>query len=222
MRQFTLRFFVAVVAFTVGVMASLVWVFDYTSEPLENTLRPVYDSSREVNQAKQSASEEEYIVYSSVLADKRYESELYLIQDDAVDYFPLPDFDVISNLHLDTIYNYQNTNIYTLSLENRFAVNAKIRILSQREHGEIFRLFRQGKNGWKKINRIYPGARGTLALSRVGFNQDKTQALVRVTLFGETNCGKIAPDVCMDNNFLFLEKKDGRWIIKDRISSPAF
>ena len=53
----------------------------------------------------------------------------------------------------------------------------------------------------------YPDARGVISLSKVGFNQAKTEAFVRVEF---THCG-----LCGRGDQVLLVKKSGVWTVKE-------
>jgi hypothetical protein len=62
---------------------------------------------------------------------------------------------------------------------------------------------------WTELNRKYPGAWGLTTLSKVGFNERHTEALVQAHQL----CG----DGCHVHETLFLRSTDGRWRVVERI-----
>jgi hypothetical protein len=62
---------------------------------------------------------------------------------------------------------------------------------------------------WSEFERRYPGAWGTLTLSKIGFNTDSTEALVEASF----SCG----DSCDSNETLLLRKIQRRWTVVERI-----
>ena len=62
---------------------------------------------------------------------------------------------------------------------------------------------------WTELNRKYPGAWGLTTLSKVGFNDQHTEALVQAHQL----CG----DGCHVHETLFLRQTDGRWRVVERI-----
>ncbi len=68
---------------------------------------------------------------------------------------------------------------------------------------EIDGFFSNGVGGWKSFYEKYPDSGGYMELSAVGFNADKTVAVVYTAHF----CGGL----CGGGGFEVLEKKDGRW-----------
>jgi len=59
------------------------------------------------------------------------------------------------------------------------------------------------QGGWARYNREYPESGGLIELSAVGFNRDKTVAVV----YMGHSCGML----CGGGTFHVLEKKDGKW-----------
>jgi len=68
---------------------------------------------------------------------------------------------------------------------------------------EIEGVFSNGVAGWKSFYEKYPDSGGYNELSGVGFNSDKTVAVVYVAHF----CGGL----CGGGGFHVLEKKEGKW-----------
>jgi hypothetical protein len=58
--------------------------------------------------------------------------------------------------------------------------------------------------GWVEFHQRYPNSKGWIELSAVGFNHDKTVAVV----YMGHHCG----DLCGGGGFHVLEKKAGRWV----------
>jgi hypothetical protein len=67
----------------------------------------------------------------------------------------------------------------------------------------IDRLFRHGSEGWDSFYKRYPESGGYLTLSPVGFNKDKTQAIVYIA----SSCGSL----CGRWGFHLLERVQGNW-----------
>jgi len=70
------------------------------------------------------------------------------------------------------------------------------------------------KRGWGfplELERKYPGAWGSISLSKVGFNQRHTEALVQA----HELCG----DDCRVHETLFLRQTKGRWRVVERIAA---
>jgi hypothetical protein len=107
------------------------------------------------------------------------------------------------NLLAQTLNDYrrkvqQNHDIsLPLDLKNPFEV------LSREEHEQIFK---DGCSGWCEFYKKYPDNAATIALSRIGFNRQGTQALV----FMSYGCGGL----CGYGGFIMLEKQQGAWRVQ--------
>jgi len=69
---------------------------------------------------------------------------------------------------------------------------------------ELKATFEKGGGGWKKFYEQHPDSGGSIDLSAVGFNADKTIAVVYMA----HHCGGL----CGEGVFYVLQKKDGKWI----------
>ena len=212
MKQITFRFSIALLTFSIGIFVAWIWLFTGNSNIVEISnisikehqatviACPGYLPNQELNE------NEDYAVYSEILSGKRYNSDLIVINDftsqgliaDAKNLnYEIP------SLTQDTINDYQAKKIESRKLENNFTVSGKVVFLSEEE---VTQLFNIGLDGWNKFNKKYPGANGIITLSRVGFNKEKTQALVYVGI----SCGGL----CGGGSFMFLEKRNGKWSIR--------
>lgn len=61
----------------------------------------------------------------------------------------------------------------------------------------------QGKDGWKAFYESHPDSSGWIELSAVGFNADKTVAVI----YHGHHCGNL----CGGGGFTVLRKKEGKW-----------
>jgi hypothetical protein len=92
----------------------------------------------------------------------------------------------------------------TLRVVGRYPINPNINfrlphtLITDAETDQIF-----SNGGWKEFYRRYPTSRGIVFLSRVGFNNDTTQALLY-----------FADEYTQDGGegfLILLEKRDGEW-----------
>ena len=74
---------------------------------------------------------------------------------------------------------------------------------------EVNGLFKQGISGWKSFHLKYPKSGGLSTFSRVGFDRDRTQALV----YHGYSCGGL----CGGGSYYLLTRKNGVWILKGNI-----
>ncbi|HEY0322992.1 MAG TPA: hypothetical protein VGC66_18700 [Pyrinomonadaceae bacterium] len=88
-------------------------------------------------------------------------------------------------------------------LERKFAIDIKYALVGNEELEALFKEDVGG--GWEAFHRKYPKSNGFLTLSRVGFNADKTQALV----YKGWSCGGL----CGGGAYILLRKKNGVWVV---------
>ena len=85
--------------------------------------------------------------------------------------------------------------------KDRIVLGPEVKLISE---GEKNKLFQKG-DGWKRFYATYPESQGILDVSRVGFNGDRTQALVYA--------GNQSHWLAGAGFYVLLEKKDGKWEI---------
>lgn len=108
----------------------------------------------------------------------------------------------------DTINNFREANNYNFNLKNNFSVKNKILFYTEKQQDRIF------ERAYKSNDKIEPhelfkkefNHSTSYTFSRVGFNKDKTKAL----LFISTWCGSL----CGEGSFVYLEKDKQNWVIK--------
>ncbi len=61
------------------------------------------------------------------------------------------------------------------------------------------------EKGWKEFTKRYPKAPGIFVVSRIGFNQEHTEAV----LYAAKACGNL----CGDGQYVWLVKRDGAWVV---------
>ena len=199
----------AISTFSIGVLAVVFWLiievgFNNFFIDLPNEENAVSS----IDSAPFTVSDEDCSVYSAILA-KRSQDEVIVINDYTSQGL-LADATNInkreSGLTQHTINDYQKKKEKSQKLANNFKMTNRVIFLNEKEEKEIFR---EGQDGWAKFNKIYPKANGIINFSRVGFNRDKTQALV----YRGFGCGWL----CGQGDFIVLRKVDGKWIIEQEI-----
>lgn len=95
-------------------------------------------------------------------------------------------------------YRLQNKNKWLL--QRHFESNKPYEIVNS---GTIKTVFDEG--GWQKYYDRHPGSGGFIIMSVVGFNKDKTLAV----LYSGSSCGSL----CGSWSFHLLKKVDGKWTI---------
>lgn len=99
----------------------------------------------------------------------------------------------------DAITDYDRLNHKQWLLQKKFALSRPYELMDPRTMDTMFRQ----KDGWDQFARRFPNSDGIYDLSAVGFNQDKTRAIV---YFGK-GCGWL----CGSWDFHLLRKISGEW-----------
>lgn len=152
---------------------------------------------------------EEYVIYSNILDETDYidnKTRLAVIKDHTShsSFIDLTDLkSSINYLSQDTINDYQSKNTETSSLKGLLNLKVKYLLISK---GDVDRIFHKGPASWELFYKKYRGAKGLITLSRVGFDSDKTQALVHVVISCDWTCG--------NGQFIFLKKDANKWHIE--------
>jgi hypothetical protein len=106
------------------------------------------------------------------------------------------------------IDNYLELNALPWQLQKHFDINRHYELLAQEELNATFRNGMNGNSsmgGWKTFYERHPDSEGLIELSAVGFNADKSIAVV----FIGYHCG----EECRGGEFRALENKGGKWQI---------
>jgi hypothetical protein len=113
----------------------------------------------------------------------------------------------IPGLEEETANDFMSKNIKAYPLNKFSSQKQKYEIISQ---DELDSLFESKQPRWSKFRQRYPEAKGIFTLSRVGFNPDRTQALVYVANQWDSYSGS--------GNYIFLVKNNrGTWKIQKTI-----
>jgi hypothetical protein len=159
--------------------------------------------------------EEEYKVYSLVINEylKKSKASLAVIsqitsgagltpvqnRDNTLDHlFPATRADQKE------IKSFKQKNLLKYRLLEKFNLSKEYKlVLGQLE--QIDKDIKTGNDGWGNFYKRYPNSQGVFTLSRVGFNENKTQAIVyRANQFSADGGGGV---------LIFLSKWEGRWQI---------
>ena len=97
------------------------------------------------------------------------------------------------------ITNYVKLNAKPWLLSPKLAIEIPYRLISSEQLASAV-----GQAQWDRFYREYPDSKGWIELSAVGFNPDKTVAVVYVGHY----CGVL----CGGGGFHVLEKRDGKWV----------
>lgn len=97
------------------------------------------------------------------------------------------------------ISNYLEVNKKTWLIRKNIAADTPYKIISIKEIESAFE-----KGSWDGFYNRYPDSGGYIQLSAVGFNDDRTVAVV----FTRHYCGML----CGGGSYNVLQKKDGKWV----------
>jgi hypothetical protein len=102
--------------------------------------------------------------------------------------------------------SFDGANQQKMLLEHRFTFKKPYRLVSKDELDAAFRNVPQNsiRDGWEGFRDSFPDSSGYLILSGVGFNADKTIAVVYV----EHRCGNMGSQA----QYYILKKVEGQWI----------
>lgn len=168
-------------------------------------------------------SEEEYEIYSSLIKQLyvRPDTNLLIIEERTFRYdFGGGDDEpwrekkkgVIIDESAADDYELKNGSKWLFN-KNSFKLPAKTILITDDDLRTIFH-GRWGDLEWINFYRRFPDSRGFIMFSRIGFNTERTQALVYVG----SRCGPR----CGDIHFLLLEKLNGVWTTKKELRKKSF
>ena len=98
------------------------------------------------------------------------------------------------------IAEYVRLNKKAWLLQKKFQIDNPYDLITP---DELKLTFESGPTGWENFYKQHPDSGGFIVLSAVGFNADKTVAVV----YMGHSCGNL----CGEGRFHVLQKKDGKW-----------
>lgn len=107
----------------------------------------------------------------------------------------------------DTATDYANNAKNQCAVQPEFGDPTSYKIVSQSNFDHFFE--KAGDDGWKRFYQEYPKSAGFWELSRPGYNSAGNQALLLV----RHSCGYL----CGTGHLYLLSKKDGQWIVENRL-----
>jgi hypothetical protein len=107
----------------------------------------------------------------------------------------------------ETIQDYKAKNQQSHKLAARLDVKVHYVLVDADEINGFFK--EKGPGGWEDFYKKYPKSGGFTTFSRVGFNADRTQALV----YQSHSCGGL----CGGGSCLLFVKKDATWVRKGAV-----
>jgi hypothetical protein len=105
-----------------------------------------------------------------------------------------------------TIENYLESNKSSERIAIHANVGSKYLLVGEKELAQVFR---KGEfdRAWTRFYAKYPNSSGLIFLSKVGFNSDRTQAM----LYAGRQCGGL----CGSGSYLLLNKRNGKWFVEE-------
>ncbi len=101
------------------------------------------------------------------------------------------------------IENYVKVNKTKWLLQEKFKLEIPYKLVNSKTIISIINPFTE-KEDWKEFYKKYPDSGGFIDLSAVGFNADKSVAVV--------SQGRWCGSLCGEGEYYVLQKKDGKWI----------
>jgi hypothetical protein len=101
--------------------------------------------------------------------------------------------------------DYRAKNKKAEKLDRSFNLQKKYILVDKKDVAALFE--KREEDGWAKFYKKYPGSPGTIAFSRVGFNQDKSKAIV----YKVNACGWL----CAAGRYILLSKTIDAWKVTD-------
>jgi len=159
---------------------------------------------------------QDYDLYSFIL-DETFSSEKIVISQETFDYIRVTrdseHFDYFRekfpNFDTTLVDNLNEVNDTTYLFEDQFhSDNNQLIVVSPKELAQIFDS-RNVNDNWQEFYSMYENAAGYIKFSRIGYNDDKTQALVEAGHFFASLGGQ--------GSIIYLVKQQGSWVIQDRL-----
>lgn len=169
--------------------------------------------------AQNAPDSDEYSVYAALLQQEfvgKGTKEIVVRKQTAVDNFSddesLTDLmESLPSLAKETFEDFGSRNKNSVELTNKFNLKVKVNLVGE----EINRIFYESRqlnskeDGWEVFHKKYPTADAIITLSRVGFNKDKSQAL----MFVAHSCGWL----CGEGNYILLVNKADGWKVEKKL-----
>jgi hypothetical protein len=162
----------------------------------------------------------EYEIWSAVLAKKYGDGSFQrlVVRDRTEILMPEPIAKRWQNSERDTeaFSDLKIKNETQHALENKFSLKLPCILINSDAESKVFRSMPDSRadkdyaekvqSGWQQFYEEYPGAQGILTISRVGFNSNKSLAVVYIA--------NTASLMLASGKLFFLAKKNGTWEIQ--------
>lgn len=110
-------------------------------------------------------------------------------------------------LPAEAVLSYKDASGRPGLLAPRFATETPWRVVTQ---AALDTIFSQCPRGWDLLNQRFPGCRGYVTLSNIGWNASADEALV----YTEDHCGVL----CGEGTFIYLKKEEGTWRVMKKLT----
>lgn len=128
-----------------------------------------------------SELETDYQVYSAVLIKTNDINNLTVVTSETVIGFDASIDQLkrdLEGLQDETIDDFNKKSKENIQLENKFSQRLNVKLFSKIEHDKIFEKTKDLDNAWRIFYTKYKKAQGITTFSRIGYNKERTQALV--------------------------------------------
>jgi hypothetical protein len=162
-------------------------------------------------------SEDEYLVYSTLIEEMAGDAELIVIRDSTRLDFADDISQTVEQIRKstlgageDVLGDFRVKAAHPLQLENRFSFTGTIVLMSQEEFDSIF----VDGGVWDEFYERYPKSNGIMTFSRVGFNSQLDEALAYIGIQSNFKDGA--------GYYVFLEKLRDGWTVGETTLAWVF
>jgi hypothetical protein len=162
-------------------------------------------------------SEEEYLIYSTLIEEMAGDVELIVIRDSTRLEFVDDLSEIVEHIRESTLGvdeevlgDFRVKNAHPLQLKNRFSFAGTTVLMSQEKFDSIF----VGGGVWDEFYERYPKSNGILTFSRVGFNSQFDEALVCIGIQSHFKDGA--------GYYVFLDKLNDGWMVGETTLAWVF
>jgi len=151
--------------------------------------------------------QEAYRVYEAVLPLDQIgqESKTLILRAEAEPYRPdcVHPNEQSQKIVAGALADYEKVNKQKWILQRNFQIDKPYEVLTEKKIAAVRDDVAGPHGGWEGLDRHYPGAYGEIELSAVGFNADRSIAMVYIG----HHCGVL----CGGGEFHILQKEEGHW-----------
>jgi len=162
-----------------------------------------------------ASAREEYAVYSTLISQKFVRDDTRLVVITNPTCCANEDLDVwrmkaLEPFSADTLESFKTANKQSVHLEREFTLSVTYRIVDYKSIEELFASIMLDES-WNKFYEMYPQSNGYLRLSRVGFNKERTEALV--------STGWMRGELYGEGKWYLLTKVNGAWRVQRSVGT---